>query len=171
MRLANDAPLEVRDPLPSVVARVTQAARMIEENRESKPCESATVCRYDQRHELKSVFVVLVLFLCGLTARAPLLANGAPGMTSLSSSAPPSTSATSALRLKGTAHFVAIDDARKSQGHRASLRLHAERHVVASNTSRELRGTSSRILKRAAQSSTILLNLNCALLRATTTLP
>jgi AraC family transcriptional regulator len=33
-RLANDAPLDVRDPLPSVVARVTRAARMIEENHE-----------------------------------------------------------------------------------------------------------------------------------------
>jgi AraC-like DNA-binding protein len=35
-RLANDAPQDLRDPLPSVVARVTRAVRMIEENHESE---------------------------------------------------------------------------------------------------------------------------------------
>jgi AraC family transcriptional regulator len=36
MRLANDATQNVRDPLPSVVARVTRAARLIEENHASE---------------------------------------------------------------------------------------------------------------------------------------
>lgn len=35
-RIANDAPQDVRDPLPSVVARVTRAARMIEEKHDSE---------------------------------------------------------------------------------------------------------------------------------------
>lgn len=36
VRLANDAPLEVRDPLPSVLARVTRTARMIDEDHDSE---------------------------------------------------------------------------------------------------------------------------------------
>ncbi len=36
VRLANDSPQDARDPLPSVVARVTRAARIIEESSESE---------------------------------------------------------------------------------------------------------------------------------------
>src|ERR1700692_4342742 len=112
----------------------------------------------------KSVFVVsiLTLFRPTLATRIALLANAAPGMISRSTSAS-SASATSALRLKGAAHFIAIDGARKSQGHGASLYLHAERHIVSSNASIQRRG-STRVLKRAAQFGTILLDLQCGLL-------
>jgi hypothetical protein len=69
----------------------------------------------------KSVFVVFILTLFRPTlTRTALCANAAPGMIPLSASAS-STSATSALRLKGAAHFIAIDGTRKSQGHGASL--------------------------------------------------
>jgi len=113
----------------------------------------------------KSVFVVFILVLFRLTlATRPLLANGAPGMISLSTCAP-STSAASALRLKGAAHLVAIDGACKSQSHGASsLYLQTKRNVVSRNTPGQLRGTSSRVLKRAAQIGTILLDLNRGLL-------
>jgi hypothetical protein len=83
------------------------------------------------------------------------LANAAPGMTGLCSPA----SATSAPRLKGTAHFVAIGGARKSHGHGASWYLHTERHLVSSNASSQLRGATL-VLKRAAQFRAILLDLH-----------
>jgi len=56
MRLANDAPLEVRDPLPSVVARVTRAARMIEENHASELTIQRLACeaRLSPYHFLRS---------------------------------------------------------------------------------------------------------------------
>jgi hypothetical protein len=113
----------------------------------------------------QSVFVVLILVLFRLTlATGSLLANGAPGMISLSTCAPAAPAAP-ALRLKGTGHFVAIDGACKSQSHGASsLYLQTKRNVVSGNTSGQLRGTSSRVLKRAAQIGTILLDLNRGLL-------
>jgi len=118
----------------------------------------------------ESEFVVFVLVLFRPTLTAGLLANAAPGMISLSTSAA-LTSAPSALRLKGAAHFVAVDCARKNQGHgAASLYLDAERDVVSRNTSVERSGTL-RALKGAAELRTILLDLNCSLLRATPALP
>jgi AraC family transcriptional regulator len=45
MHLANGAPQEVPEPLPSVVARVTRAARMIEENQASENQESELTIR------------------------------------------------------------------------------------------------------------------------------
>jgi hypothetical protein len=117
-----------------------------------------------------SVFVIFILTLFRPTlTRIAMLANAAPGMICLSTSAS-STSATSALRLKGAAHFVAIDGTRKSQGHRASLYLHAKRHVVSSNASSQRRGPTH-VLKRAAQFGTVLLDLHCGLLGTTPGLP
>jgi hypothetical protein len=118
----------------------------------------------------KSVFVVFILTLFRPTlTRVALLANAAPGMIPLSTSAS-SASATSALRLKGAAHLVAIDGARKSQGHGSSLYLHTKRHVVSNNASSHGRG-SARVLKRATQFGPILLDLHCALLGTTPALP
>ena len=104
----------------------------------------------------KSVFVVFILVLFGLTVASGLvlLANGGPGMIILSTS----------RRLKSAAHLVAIDGARKSQRHSAaSLHLHAKRHIVSVNAASQRRGTP-RALKRATQLGAILLDLNCGLL-------
>src|SRR6202035_5424388 len=104
------------------------------------------------RRELlsESVFVVFILVLFRLSVATGLLADAAPGMTSLSTSAP-LTTATSALGLKGAAHLVAVNGASKGQGDgAASLYLHGERNVVSSSTSSQPRGSSSRFLKRAA---------------------
>jgi hypothetical protein len=74
------------------------------------------------------------------------------------------TPAASALRLNRAAHFVAIGGPRKSQRHgAASLHLHAKGHIASINTATQLGGTS-RVLKRAAQRRTILLDLTCGLL-------
>jgi len=93
-------------------------------------------------------------------------------MSPLSTSASPTTvtAATSALRLESAAHFVAIDGARKSQSHGASLYLHAKRHVVSSNASSHRR-RSARVLKRAAEFGAILLDLHGGLLGAIPGLP
>src|ERR1700691_4426530 len=81
-------------------------------------------------------------------------------------------SSTSALRLKGAAHFVASDGAGKSQRDGAAgLYLHAERYIVSRNTSRQRRGGTSGVLKCAAQLRTILLDLNCSLLGPPPALP
>src|SRR5712671_6331400 len=86
----------------------------------------------------KSVFVVFILTLLRLTLTRIALPNAGPSMVSLSASASPAT-ASPALRLKGAAHFVAIDGTRKSQCHGTPLYLHAKRHVVSSNASSHLR--------------------------------
>jgi hypothetical protein len=80
--------------------------------------------------------------------------------------------AASTLRLKGAAHFVAIDGACKSQcqGSAASLHLHVKGNVVSIHTTAQRRRTP-RALKRAAQLGTILLDLHCGLLRAIPALP
>src|ERR1700686_5364500 len=101
--------------------------------------------RLSRELRLKSEFVLFILILFRLTLAAGLLANAAPGMTSLSAPAPLASSATaaSALRLKGAAHFVAIHRAREGQCHgTACLYLHAKRNVVSRDTSSQLRGTS-----------------------------
>jgi len=101
-----------------------------------------------------------------------LLASAAPSMISLSSSPSPATatSATSALGLKGAAHFVAVDGARESQGHGTPLYLHTKKHVVSSNVSSHWRG-SARVLKLAAQLGPVLLDLHCGLLGTAPALP
>ncbi len=92
------------------------------------------------------------------------MANPGPGMIPLSTPVPaPPAATTSALRLKGAAHFVIIDGARKSHGHRAPLYLHTKRHLVSGNASRQLRG-SILVLKRAAEFGAILLDLDRGLL-------
>jgi hypothetical protein len=59
--------------------------------------------------EVESAFVVFILVLFRPTlATGSLLVNAAPGIISLSTSASPAP-ATSALGLKGAAHFIAID--------------------------------------------------------------
>jgi hypothetical protein len=87
------------------------------------------------RRELqsKSVFIVFSLVLCGLTpARLALLANGAPGTIF------PST----ALGLKGAAHFVAINGAGNSQRDgAAALHSHAEGYGVSIHAASQCRGT------------------------------
>jgi hypothetical protein len=77
---------------------------------------------------------ILIWFRLTLATSIALLPDAAPSMISLSTPASP-TASTSALRLKGAAHFVAIDGARKSQGHGPFLYLHAKRHVFPGNTS------------------------------------
>ena len=101
-----------------------------------------------------------------------LLPSAAPSMISLSSSASPATaaSATSTLGLKGAAHFVAVDGARKSQGHGTPLYLHTKKHIVSSNVSSYWRG-SARVQKRAAQLGPVLLDLHCRLLGTAPALP
>jgi hypothetical protein len=99
-----------------------------------------------------------------LAARLALLANRAPGMICLavSFSFTPATSA--ALRLKGAAHFVAIDGARKSQSDgAASLHLHAKRYVASIDAAGQRRGAPW-ALKGAAELGTVLLDVNCGLL-------
>jgi hypothetical protein len=101
-----------------------------------------------------------------------LLPSAAPSMFSLSSSASPATaaSATSTLGLKGAAHFVAVDGARKSQGHGTPLYLHTKKHIVSSNVSSHWR-RPARVLKRAAQLGPVLLDLHCGLLGIAPALP
>jgi hypothetical protein len=101
-----------------------------------------------------------------------LLPSAAPSMISLSSSASPATaaSATSTLGLKGAAHFVAVDGARKSQGHGTPLYLHTKKHIVSSNVSSHWR-RPARVLKRAAQLGPVLLDLHCGLLGIAPALP
>jgi hypothetical protein len=69
------------------------------------------------------------------TASVTLLPNAAPSIVSLCPSTSSMTAATSALRLKGAAHFVAINGPCKSQRHGTSLYLHAKRQVLSSNAS------------------------------------
>src|SRR3984957_10567068 len=101
-----------------------------------------------------------------------LLPNAGPSMISLSSSASPATatSSTSALGLKRAVHFVAVDSARKSQGHGTPLYLHGKRHAVAGNASSHWRG-SARVLNGAAQLGPILHNLHCGFLGTAPALP
>src|ERR1700692_4559117 len=113
-----------------------------------------TLMKFGREPRSKSALVafIMIWFRLTLATSITLLPNAAPSMTQLSTSAFPTTatSATSALRLKCAAHFVAIDGARKSQSHGPSLYLHAKRHVVSSNASSH-RGRPARVLKRAAQ--------------------
>jgi hypothetical protein len=59
---------------------------------------------------------ILIWFRLTPATSIALLPDAAPSMISLSTSAP-----TSGLRLKGAAHFVAIDGSRKGHGNGASL--------------------------------------------------